>query len=144
MPIREEEIRKYARLMGELGLTALEIKENENFVRLERGVSVSVPAQAPVVAASSAQSGETAAAQDTDTVTVTSPMVGVFYRAPAEDAEPYVKVGDEVKQGQVLCLIEAMKMMNEITAECDGVLVEVCAQNAQVVDFGYPLFRIKR
>ncbi len=144
MPIREEEIRKYARLMGELGLTALEIKENENFVRLERGVSVSVPAQAPVVAASSAQPGETAVTTDADTVTVTSPMVGVFYRAPAEDAEPYVKVGDEVKQGQVLCLIEAMKMMNEITAECDGVLVEVCAQNAQVVDFGYPLFRIKR
>ena len=145
MPIREEEIRKYARLMGELGLTALEIKENENFVRLERGVSVSVPAQAPVVAASSsAQEGETAAIPDADAVTVTSPMVGVFYRAPAEDAEPYVKVGDEVKQGQVLCLIEAMKMMNEITAECDGVLVEVCAKNAQVVDFGYPLFRIKR
>lgn len=144
MPIREEEIRKYARLMGELGLTALEIKENENFVRLERGVSVSVPAQAPVEAASSAPEGANAAAQDADTVTVTSPMVGVFYRAPAEDAEPYVKVGDEVKQGQVLCLIEAMKMMNEITAECDGVLVEVCAQNAQVVDFGYPLFRIKR
>ena len=130
--------------MGELGLTALEIKENENFVRLERGVPVSVPAQAPVVAASSAPEGANAAAPDADTVTVTSPMVGVFYRAPAEDAEPYVKVGDEVKQGQVLCLIEAMKMMNEITAECDGVLVEVCAQNAQVVDFGYPLFRIKR
>ena len=147
MPIREEEIRKYARLMGELGLTALEIKENENFVRLERGVSVSAPTQAPVVAASPVQQGDASAAAsaaDAGTVTVTSPMVGVFYRAPAEDAEPYVKVGDEVKQGQVLCLIEAMKMMNEITAECDGVLVEVCAKNAQVVDFGYPLFRIKR
>ncbi len=147
MPIREEEIRKYARLMGELGLTALEIKENENFVRLERGVSGPAPVPVPVVAASTVQQGDAvdvARTADADTVTVTSPMVGVFYCAPAENAEPYVKIGDEVKQGQVLCLIEAMKMMNEITAECDGVLVEVCAKNAQVVDFGYPLFRIKR
>ena len=71
-------------------------------------------------------------------------MVGVFYRAPAENAEPYVKVGDHVKAGNVLCLIEAMKMMNEITAECDGVISEICVENGQVVDFGKELFKIGR
>ena len=83
-------------------------------------------------------------AADPDTVSVTSPMVGVFYQAPAEDAEPYVKVGDRVRAGTVLCLVEAMKMMNEITAESDGTIAEVCVQNGQVVDYGRELFRIKR
>ena len=76
-------------------------------------------------------------------VQVTSPMVGVFYAAPAENAEPFVKVGDRVKRGQTLCIVEAMKLMNEIMAELDGEIVEVCVQNGQVVDFGCPLFRIK-
>ncbi len=71
-------------------------------------------------------------------------MVGVFYRAPAENAEPYVKVGDKVRKGTVLCLIEAMKMMNEITAEEDGVVEEICVENGQVVDFDCTLFRIRR
>ena len=71
-------------------------------------------------------------------------MVGVFYRAPAENAQPYVKVGDTVKAGTVLCLVEAMKMMNEITAECDGTIAEICVQNGQVVDFGRELFKIAR
>lgn len=71
-------------------------------------------------------------------------MVGVFYAAPAENAEPFVKVGDRVKRGQTLCIVEAMKLMNEIMSELDGEIVEVCVQNrGQVVDFGCPLFRIK-
>ena len=70
-------------------------------------------------------------------------MVGVIYAAPAENAEPFVKVGDRVKRGQTLCIVEAMKLMNEIMAELDGEIVEVCVQNGQVVDFGCPLFRIK-
>jgi acetyl-CoA carboxylase biotin carboxyl carrier protein len=71
-------------------------------------------------------------------------MVGVFYSAPAEDASPYVKIGDPVRKGDVLCIIEAMKLMNEITAEQDGVIAEVCTDNAQVVDYGHVLFRMKR
>ncbi|MFR5026063.1 MAG: acetyl-CoA carboxylase biotin carboxyl carrier protein [Evtepia gabavorous] len=84
-----------------------------------------------------------AAAPQEGTTEVTSPMVGVFYAAPAENAEPFVKVGDRVKRGQTLCIVEAMKLMNEIMAELDGEIVEVCVQNGQVVDFGCPLFRIK-
>ena len=132
----EIDIRKYGQIMAELGLTGLEIKNRDCEVRLERSygaasapVAVSVPMVEPVAE---------------DAVSVTSPMVGVFYQAPAENAQPYVKVGDAVKKGTVLCLIEAMKMMNEITAEEDGVISEICVANGQVVDYGKELFRIRR
>lgn len=71
---------------------------------------------------------------------ITSPMVGVFYAAPAENAEVYVKAGDTVKKGDTLCIIEAMKLMNEITAERDGKITEILAQNGDVVEYGTPLF----
>ena len=74
---------------------------------------------------------------------VTSPMVGVFYAAPAPDKEPYVSVGAKVNKGDVLCLIEAMKLMNEVTAEKSGEIVEVCVENGQVVEYGQPLVMIK-
>lgn len=75
---------------------------------------------------------------------VSSPMVGIFYAASAEGAKPYVKVGDTVKRGDVLCIIEAMKLLNEITAEQDGVITEICVKNAQTVDYGMPLFKMRR
>lgn len=139
----EIDIRKYAQLMAEYGLTGLEFRTAGDTVRMERTgapVPVSIPVAAPMPVAAAAPVAETTA----DTVSVTSPMVGVFYRAPAENADPYVKVGDTVKTGTVLCLVEAMKMMNEITAECDGVIAEICVENGQVVDFGKELFKIKR
>lgn len=135
--MNENEIRKYAQLMGELGLTGLEIKDQDQVVRLERSYAVAAaPVPVPAV--------QEAPAPQSDGVTVRSPMVGTFYRAPAENAEPYVKVGDHVAPGTVLCLIEAMKMMNEITAEEEGTILEVCAENGQMVDYGYGLFRIGR
>lgn len=72
-----------------------------------------------------------------------SPMVGTFYRAPSPHSEPFVKVGDKVKKGQVLCIIEAMKLMNEIESDVDGEIVEIYPQNAQSVEFGAKLFGIK-
>lgn len=69
--------------------------------------------------------------------------MGVFYAAPAENADPFVKVGDVVHKGSVLCIIEAMKLMNEVVAEKDGVIEAVCAENGQVVEYGTELFRIK-
>ncbi len=141
----EKSIRKYATLMQELGLTGLEIKENGCELRLERmdaaaPVAVTVPVAMPVP--------ETAAPAPehvpADCIEITSPMVGVFYSAPAENAQPFVSVGDTVKKGDVLCIIEAMKLMNEIVSEYDGVVEEICAVNSQVVDFGHPLFRLRK
>lgn len=82
--------------------------------------------------------------QDVDNANVvTSPMVGTFYLKPAPDKEDFVKVGDTVKKGQVLCIIEAMKLMNEIESEYDGQIVEICQKNEDMVDYGKPLFKIK-
>ena len=127
--MNDAEIRRYAGLMAELGLTGLEVTEKDQVIRLERS---------PAPAAAAPQGAAPA-----DTVEVASPMVGVFYAAPAEDAEPFVKVGDKVKRGQTLCIVEAMKLMNEIMAEVDGEIVEICVANGQVVDYGSPLFRIR-
>ena len=135
----ESDIRKYANLMSELGLTGLEVTENDRVVRLERN-----PAPQTAAPVQTVQVGDVPqSAANEDLIEISSPMVGVFYAAPAEDADPYVQVGDRVKKGQTLCIVEAMKLMNEIVAETDGQIVEICAQNGQVVDFGCPLFRIK-
>ena len=74
---------------------------------------------------------------------VKSPMVGTFYASSSPDKDPYVKVGDKVQKGQVLCIVEAMKLMNEIESEFDGEVVEVCVKDGEMVDYGKPLFRIK-
>lgn len=137
--MNESDIRKYANLMSELGLTGLEVTENDRVVRLERN-----PAPQTTAPVQTVQVGDVPqSAANEDLIEITSPMVGVFYAAPAEDADPYVQVGNRVKKGQTLCIVEAMKLMNEIVAETDGQIVEICAQNGQVVDFGCPLFRIK-
>lgn len=74
---------------------------------------------------------------------VKSPMVGTFYESSSPKGEPFVKVGDKVKKGDVLCIIEAMKLMNEIESEYDGEIVEICVKNEEMVEFGKPLFKIK-
>lgn len=141
--MNEKEIRKYAGLMEELGLTGLEFTEGEKVVRLERNISQVV--QETVSYASPRQETAVAAPEATgDYSSIKSPIVGVFYAAPAENAESYVSIGDSVKKGQILCIIEAMKLMNEITAEEDGIVSEICVTNGQVVEYGTELFRIKR
>lgn len=139
--MNEEDIRKYAVLMQELGLTGLEVTENDRVVRLERTPAASAVPQPPEVVQVPAAPAAPAAEPGVD---VCSPMVGVFYAAPAENAEPFVKVGDRVKKGQTLCIVEAMKLMNEIMAEQDGEILEICVENGQVVDYGCRLFRMKR
>lgn len=144
--MNETEIRKYAGLMQELGLTGLEITENDKVVRLERAlptVAKEVVA-VPETASSSVSKADEEADSTKDYLSVKSPVVGVFYAAPAENAAPYVAVDDHVKKGQTLCIVEAMKLMNEITAEEDGIIAEICVTNDQVVEFGTELFRIKR
>lgn len=135
--MNEAEIRKYAKLMQELGLTGLEVNAAGEVVRMERQTAAATPA-----AVSAPTAAEAPAAEETGDC-VRSPMVGTFYAAPAENAEPFVRPGDRVKRGDTLCIIEAMKLMNEIPAERDGVIEAVCAENGQIVDYGTPLFRIR-
>jgi acetyl-CoA carboxylase biotin carboxyl carrier protein len=81
--------------------------------------------------------------EETRVITVTSPIVGTFYRAPSPEAEPFVEVGSKVKKGQVLCIIEAMKLMNEIESEVDGIVIKILVENGQPVEYGEPLFLIE-
>ena len=140
--MKDTDIRRYADLMKELGLTGLELTDGTCTVRLER--SVPAPTAGTVYAVSEAAPPVQTAAEAGDYISVKSPLVGVFYAAPAEKAESYVKAGDSVNKGQTLCIIEAMKLMNEIVAEEDGVISEVCVTNGQVVEYGTELFRIRR
>ncbi len=149
--MKEADIRKYAALMKELELTGLEITEDNKVVRLERTQPVppheAVVIQAPAaasVAAASVSPAEQSVHDWADVIVVKSPIVGVFYAAPAENAEPFVSIGDRVEKGQTLCILEAMKLMNEITAEESGVIEKICVTNGQVVEFGTELFRIRR
>lgn len=142
--MKETDIRKYAELMKELGLTGLEITEDNQVVRLERTAAPEVRQTVPVAvpAAPAHEAGAPKAAGNC--ISVKSPLVGLFYAAPAENADPYVSVGDKVKKGQTLCIVEAMKLMNEISAEEDGVVTEICVANGQMVEYGTELFRIQR
>jgi acetyl-CoA carboxylase biotin carboxyl carrier protein len=148
--MNQDDIRQLAELMRDTGLRCLEYSDGATSVKLTRdtrpprGGSYDRPADARTrLADGPAEEACERPAPRGGIVTVASPMVGVFYCAPGEGEKPYVAPGDTVRAGDVLCIIEAMKMMNEITAERDGVVVEVCASNKQTVDYGHPLFRLR-
>ena len=142
--MNETDIRKYANLMQELGLTGLEITDDKKVVRLERNVTEQIQQIVPVAAGNSGVSQTVGENVDADYISVKSPIVGVFYAASAESADPYVAVGDHVSKGQTLCIIEAVKLMNEITADEDGIISKICVTNGQVIEYGTELFRIRK
>lgn len=148
-----KEISRLALIMKETGLTVLELEENGVSLHLERKRQSSTPV--PVAASASAfpfaaipspVASAPAAAPAVETLQegsyVLSPTVGVFYTSSSPDSKPYVQVGDTVKKGDILCIIEAMKLMNEIPADVDGTIAEICVGNGQVVEYNQPLFRI--
>ena len=141
-----EAIRKYASVMKDLGLTALEVKENGTELRLE--MNPSSAAVAPVAPAVSRQAEapaqEHSPASGADGYVMTAPMVGVVYLSPAENAPAFVAEGSKIRKGDPMCIIEAMKLMNEIPAEEDGTVLEVLVKSGQIVEYGTPLFRIGR
>ena len=141
----ETQIRTYAKLMQELDLTGLEITQDSTKLRLERNPAPVASAAIPVMTASAPLASlTTAAKEDPGVISIPSPMVGVFYTSPAENQPPFISVGDKVSRGDVLCVIESMKLMNEIVSDYDGTVMEVCVSNQQVVDFGHVLFRIRK
>ena len=151
MDIRK--VKKLIELLEELGISELEISEGEESVRISRhprmGMQAPMTIAAPMVhaapppAAAPATSGVAHAPGGKDDHTVTSPMVGTFYSAASPGSKPFVEIGNEVKIGQVLCIIEAMKMMNQIESDKAGRVTAVIAKNGDPVEFGQPLFIIE-
>ena len=154
MDIRK--IKKLIELLEESGLAEIEITEGEESVRIARAMQgapvvtqyaaapvpvAAAPASAPAAAAATPAAAPAPAARDENLVT--APMVGTFYASPAPGAKSFVEVGQEVRVGQVLCIIEAMKMMNQIESERAGKVVAVLAKNGEPVEFGQPLFAIE-
>ncbi len=153
MDIRK--VKKLIELLEESGIAEIEIKEGEESVRISRMSSgaatqhfIAAPMAAPAMAAPSpvaapAAAPPAAATRKSNEYVVTAPMVGTFYASSAPGAKPFVQIGDEVKVGQVLCIIEAMKMMNQIESDKAGRVTSVMAQNGEPVEFGQPLFTIE-
>ncbi len=145
-------VHKLVRLMARHDLNEILLEQGDVRIRLRRGVSASMVAAAPAVipaALSAPQAHSPAAASPATPSTpaktlheIKSPMVGTFYKADKPESEPYVKKGARVTPSTVVCMIEAMKLFNEIQAECAGTIVEVCVENAQPVEFGTVLFRV--
>ena len=157
--VNMEELRELIALLRDNGLAELELEREDFRVRLRReGVAPSgdhghyIPAPAPVspppnpaatAAPSPAGAQASGASADQDLHIITSPIVGTFYRSPSPTADPFVKIGSNVEQASVVCIIEAMKLMNEIQAEATGEVVKIYVENGQPVEYGQPLFGIK-
>jgi acetyl-CoA carboxylase biotin carboxyl carrier protein len=144
-------LKKLIDLVQESGIAELEITEGEEKVKIVKGGAVSVsaapimamPAAAPVAAAPAAASAAAAAESPEagqEGHVVKAPMVGTFYRSSSPDAKAFVEVGQAVKEGDTICIIEAMKLMNEIEADASGVVKAILVENGQPVEYGQPLF----
>lgn len=155
-----EEICELIQLVGSSGVSTVEVEHAGSRLRIDGKTVVAAPqaatvaqarpavetqAAAPMAAppATEAAAPEAAAGEEDGLHEVTSPIVGTFYRAANPDAEPYVKVGDFVERGQTLCIVEAMKLMNEIECDASGTVVRVLPENAQPVEYGEQLFMIR-
>jgi acetyl-CoA carboxylase biotin carboxyl carrier protein len=148
--VNQREIRRLAELLREYGLSEVEVEREGVRIRLRRdpppaaaaplgtaGAAAASPAAAAPVAAAAEGPG------DANLLAIEAPMVGTFYRAPSPEAQPFVRDGERVKKGQVVCIIEAMKLMNEIESKVAGRVVKVLAENAQPVEYGQPLFLLE-
>ena len=149
MKFETDYIEKLAKVLAETGLTEISLEDGEQAITLRKEVVVSsapqvvaapVQAAAPVAAASVPAANVAPAKKGTP---ITSPMVGTFYKAPSPDSEPFVSVGSTVSSGDVVCIVEAMKMMNEIEAEVSGKVVEICVEDGQPVEFGQVLMYVE-
>ena len=135
-------VRQLGSLLSELGLSEIEVNQGETRIRLSR-TPPGAPASPGAVTISSPPTAHVADAVSFAGITIESPMVGTFYRASSPTAEPYVREGDLVKEGQILCIIEAMKLMNEIETRAAGRIAKILVDNGQAVEYGQPLFLIE-
>ncbi len=152
-----KDLKLLIKTVTETDITEFEMDNSEEKIVIKRGhkpeyiqvgapvmQSYAAPQYAPAPAPAATASSELAAAAVEAGDTLNSPIVGTFYRSPAPEAAAYVEVGQVVEKGQILCIVEAMKLMNEIEAECKCKIVKICKENAQAVEFGDPLFVIQK
>lgn len=155
-----KEIKEMINLMNDNNLTELEIEKDNMKIRLKKSSSgeiamegtapkmipapsVNIPTTTPPVSAQSLQEAQTPKPAGAKTVEIKAPMVGTFYRAPSPESPPFVEINQTIEIGSVVCIIEAMKLMNEIKAEIKGKIVDILIDNAEPVEFGQPLFLIE-
>ena len=146
-------IKKLIELLEESGIAEIEVKEGEESIKLSRASQVQqpimnmqnldIPAQVNQTPEPSAKSQENKTDPISDGDTIDSPMVGTFYRAASPDSKVFVEKGQKVNKGDTVCILEAMKMMNQVTAEQSGTIIEILVEDAEPVEFGQPLFIIK-
>ena len=143
-----EDLKEIIELLKETDITELQVEKDGTKVKIKREKylqSIEIPAHRPsVVSAQETQVREVVAEEpEQRLITITSPIVGTFYRCPSPEAASFIEIGQTVKKGQVLCLIEAMKLMNEIECEVDGTVVKALVDNGQAVEYGEPLFLVE-
>ena len=150
-----ENVKALTDLLSNSSLTAIEVGEGKNRIRVERGHTSALPAvniqaaSIPIEAPQSTASEATLAPQADDSVDfnnlteIRSPLVGVYYSSSSPESEPFVSIGSKIKKGDILCIIETMKLMNEVVSEHDGEIVDICIKSGDIAEFGQPLFKIK-
>lgn len=144
-----EKIEGLVKIIENSSLTEFTLKEGDLKITMSKldhppVVAAGMPMAPQVAAPTSAETAPAAAQEEEEKLFITSPIVGTFYSAPAPDAPAFVKVGDRVKNGETVCILEAMKLMNEIQAEFDCEIEAVLVSNEQKVEYGQPLFRVKK
>ena len=147
-----DNVKALAELLSAHGLTSLEVNEGETRIRIEKAAALqALPARPsgtmPVGADTNADTGadisdDSSSVNFSHLIEVKSPLVGVYYSAPSPESETFVSIGSKVKKGDVLCIIETMKLLNEITAEQDGEIADICIKNGDIAEFGQVLFKM--
>lgn len=147
------EIKKLIKVFESSKVTELSIKEGELKIKLSKNGAVNpqsfvqqnIPVEIPAAVKQADLISESASKKIEDNLhTINSPIVGTFYRAPAPDADPYIQIGDSVTEGSVLCIVEAMKLMNEIECDFNGKVVQILVEDGTPVEFNQPLFKIEK
>ncbi|MCA9583051.1 MAG: acetyl-CoA carboxylase biotin carboxyl carrier protein [Myxococcales bacterium] len=149
MELDLDQLKKIMQALRDHDVDELEYENEQERIAIRRNTGrgvVMTQAAAPAAPAPTAQSSSSSVvpADDPNVVIVTSPFVGTFYRAPSPDTDPFVEVGTEVSKGQPLCIVEAMKLMNEIECDLDGTIVEILMENGKPVEYGDSLFKIRK
>lgn len=136
-----KDIKDLIKVINSSNIKSFEMKNNDNYIKIESCTEKSDKGLSLVTATKEVNDTKKLTSEDKNIIEIKSPIVGTFYSRPAPDKEPFVKVGDMVKKGDTVCIIEAMKLMNDINAEEDGEIIEICVSDGDMVEYGQVLFK---